>query len=241
MHCSSIKTKANHLSYPFWFGSTEKSFGSKWQINNLHRFGFSISSDEVTRFKHSAIEATEICPTDLAENETQNQFTQWVAVNVNHNLVTLTGKRTFHGMGIIAVSNLANVKISTVKRLKYRLKAADFAKDKGILVHYYSGSSRKGLLKIKFKPIQELRNLIVLPSELSFNLIWHSRWCLSSPETTQPNWLAYMQDVTSGFNNQRNDTIQFNSIFCEKYSFVSLLNPFLFILRLWFLYKNASV
>ena len=47
---------------------------------NLHRFGFSISSDEVTRFKHSAIEATEICPTDLAENETQTQFTQWVAV-----------------------------------------------------------------------------------------------------------------------------------------------------------------
>ena len=132
-----------------------------------------------------------------------------MADNVDHNLVTLTGKGTFHGMGIIAVSNLANVKISTVKRIKHRLKAADFAKDKGIPVHYYSGSSREGLLKIKFKPIQELRNLIVLPSELFYNLIWHSRWCLSSPETTQQNWLAYMQDVTSGFSNERKDTIQF--------------------------------
>ena len=106
---------------------------------------------------------------------------------------TLTGKGTFHRMEIIAVSNLANVKISTVKRLKHRLKAADFAKDKGIPVHYYSGSCREGLLEIKFKPIQELGNLIVLPSELSYNLIWHSRWCPSSPETTTPKWLAYMQ------------------------------------------------
>ena len=46
---------------PFGLGvQLEKSFGLKWLINNLHRFGFSISSDEVTRFKHSVIEATEI-------------------------------------------------------------------------------------------------------------------------------------------------------------------------------------
>ena len=125
----------------------------------------------MTRFKYSAIEATAICPTDLAENETQNQFTQWVADNVDYNHVTITGKGTFQGMGIIAGSNLANVKISTVKRLKHRPKAADFAKDKGIPVHYYSGSSREGLLEIKFKTIEELRDLIVLPSELSYYLI----------------------------------------------------------------------
>ena len=31
-------------------------------------------------------------------------FTQRVAYNVNHNLATLDGQETFHGMGIIAIS-----------------------------------------------------------------------------------------------------------------------------------------
>ena len=30
-------------------------------------------------------------------------FTQWVANNVDHNVATLNGEGTFHGMGIIAV------------------------------------------------------------------------------------------------------------------------------------------
>ena len=32
------------------------------------------------------------------------EFTQWIGDNVDHNVSTLDGKNTFHGMGIIAAS-----------------------------------------------------------------------------------------------------------------------------------------
>ena len=82
-----------------------KSFGSKWLVNNLHKFGFSISSDKVNRYKHSAVEASAVSNNDL---EQQNNFVQWIADNVDHNLVTLTGKGTFHGMGVISASAITN-------------------------------------------------------------------------------------------------------------------------------------
>ena len=34
-----------------------------------------------------------------------NAFAQWPADNVDHNIITLTGKGTLHGMGIISMSD----------------------------------------------------------------------------------------------------------------------------------------
>ena len=73
-------------------------------ITHLSRLGFSISADEVYRFKQSAIEAI-----DKGENQegTKDGFRQWVADNVDHNIATLTGKGTFHGMGRVCVDSLS--------------------------------------------------------------------------------------------------------------------------------------
>ena len=53
----------------------------QWLIDHLSRFGYSITSDEVIRFKESAIESFE---TYQSEN-TMPVFTQWVADN-DHNI-----------------------------------------------------------------------------------------------------------------------------------------------------------
>ena len=77
---------------PFGMGvGLDKSFSSKWLIDHLSRFGYSITSDEVLRFKESAIESFE---TYQSEN-TMPVFTQWVADNGDHNIATLTGKEHF--------------------------------------------------------------------------------------------------------------------------------------------------
>ena len=58
--CITQVSRPRTIICPIHFGlgvQLEKSFGSKWLVNHLHRFGFSISSGEVTRFKHSAIES----------------------------------------------------------------------------------------------------------------------------------------------------------------------------------------
>lgn len=90
---------------PTLFGvgvETDHVFGSKWLINELSRLGFSVSYDEVVKYKQSVIQS-ETLETLLSEY-TPGTFTQWVADNVDHNVITLDGQGTFHGMGIIAIS-----------------------------------------------------------------------------------------------------------------------------------------
>ena len=90
---------------PILFGlgmEIDHTFGSKWLITQLSRLGFSISYDEVTRYKHSVIQS-ENGDNVLAEC-LPGAFTQWVADNVDYNLATLDGQESLHGMGIIAVS-----------------------------------------------------------------------------------------------------------------------------------------
>jgi len=90
---------------PILFGlgvEIDHVFGSKWLISQLSRLGFSISYDEVVRYKQSVIQSEN--SDSLIAEYLPGAFTQWVADNVDHNLATLDGQGTFHGMGIIAVS-----------------------------------------------------------------------------------------------------------------------------------------
>ena len=77
-------------------------FGSKWLINELSRLGFSISYDEVMKYKPSLIQNESF--ENIIAQYIPGTFTQWVADNIDHNVATLDGQGTFHGMGIIAVS-----------------------------------------------------------------------------------------------------------------------------------------
>ncbi len=78
-------------------------FGSKWLINELSHLGFSISYDEVTRYRQSVIQSETPEETLLSEYKS-GTFTQWVADNVDRNTITLDSQGTFHDMGIIAIS-----------------------------------------------------------------------------------------------------------------------------------------
>ncbi len=73
-------------------------FGSRWLIDEMSRLGFSITY-EVNMYKPSVIQSE-----SLDNLLAPGTYTQWVADNVDHNVATLDGKGTFHGMGIIAVS-----------------------------------------------------------------------------------------------------------------------------------------
>lgn len=72
-------------------------FASRFLIDSLHRHGFCCSYQEVQKFGQNAAvnQGTDI-PSHTSE------FVQYVADNVDHNIRTLDGKDTFHGMGIIA-------------------------------------------------------------------------------------------------------------------------------------------
>ena len=88
-HCIVQSSRPRSLIAPIPFGigiDLDKSFASKWLVDYISKFGFSITSDEVLRYKESAIESS--------PNHIVPIFAQWVGDNVDHNLMTLTGKGT---------------------------------------------------------------------------------------------------------------------------------------------------
>ena len=119
--------------------------------SHSHKLGFSISPDKVQKYKQSSVvsdrkettqeikEADEI--EEVGPNEfnttgeldvtNDNTFSQWSADSVDHNIITLTGKRffkkKFHGMGIISMSDDCS-STKTIKRLKNTLKSSEFGK-----------------------------------------------------------------------------------------------------------------
>jgi len=74
-------------------------FGSKSLIDTLNSLGFCSSYQEIQRFETSAAVTQGIEMTRKG-----NQFTQFVADNVDHNTASLDGNGTFHGMGIISAT-----------------------------------------------------------------------------------------------------------------------------------------
>ena len=70
--------------------------GSRWLLDYLSRFGFSVSYDEIKRFKQSVLKNDS---TGVEMDE--GAFAQWSPDNIDHNIRTLCGKGSFHAMGII--------------------------------------------------------------------------------------------------------------------------------------------
>ncbi|XP_069109699.1 uncharacterized protein [Argopecten irradians] len=77
---------------------THHQFGSRFLVDTLNSLGFCLSYSEVQSYERNAAmsHGTQI------EGVTRDHMIQFVADNVDHNLRTLDGKGTFHGMGIIA-------------------------------------------------------------------------------------------------------------------------------------------
>lgn len=58
-------------------------FGSRWLTSQLSTLGFSVSTDEVTRFKQLVLENDSM---ELEIGRLQGSFTQLSADNIDHNL-----------------------------------------------------------------------------------------------------------------------------------------------------------
>ena len=70
----------------------------RWLIDHLNKLGFCISMNEVTRDKQLVTEKDNY---DSEFSKLARSFTQWSADNVDHNVRTIDGKGSLHGMGIV--------------------------------------------------------------------------------------------------------------------------------------------
>ena len=72
-------------------------FQSKFLIESLNSHGFCCSYDEVKRYERCA----SMTEHEIPKNYGPQHFLQYAADNVDHNMRSLDGKNTLHGMGII--------------------------------------------------------------------------------------------------------------------------------------------
>jgi len=182
--------------------SVDHSVASKSLSQLLAHLGYCVSYDEVTRFKQSVVACSNA---EVAHgDEYPPALTRWIADNVDHNIKTLDGTGTFHGMGMIAVTVAPTGTLSfsnpPVKRLHTRLTSAEIAHNRGIpIVPYVAGDIPKsGLRSLPLQPVEMLMQPIVLPVTANLTILWHAASLFSDDEKPRPSWSGFMQQVTRG-------------------------------------------
>jgi len=166
----------------------------------LSRLGFSVTYDEVVRYKQSVLEDSSNLQSTGAPYPVN--FTQFVADNVDHNVATLDGKGTFHGMGIIAVSTRTaqqseGVKARAIRRLKRRC-VRDVVINRGVPILQYNLPERQGLSTLSFDRLCSLMFAHVLPNGVNLDLLWSTGWLFPDAARPKPNWNGFMQHVCTG-------------------------------------------
>ena len=88
---------------------------SKFIVETLHKMGFCSSYAEVIRFEKNAADCVEL---DVLGGNVDllGMSVLFAADNVDHNIITIDGKGTFHGMGIIAALTPAQRMTRTIQR-----------------------------------------------------------------------------------------------------------------------------
>ncbi|CAH1100854.1 unnamed protein product [Psylliodes chrysocephalus] len=160
--------------------------------NKLYRLGFSILYDEVPKYLQSAI-------IDKTPNfqVPPGHFCQRIADNVDHNIATIDGQNTFHGMGIIMCkSGPPGTKSNSlserkIPRCKIRLNAADISAEAKIAIRFFQ-SLKSNMNKIIFEELilnDMKQNLL--------DLLWDTSKLLKTP---RPGWNGYINVVMIDMN-----------------------------------------
>lgn len=202
--CHSIVQAARPKSCisPILFGvgvSLDHMFGSRLLLDVLARLGFSITHDEVGRYKQSIVQCNHL---DLP-NSYAHSFTQWSGDNVDHNLKTLDGTGTFHGMGIISMSTPCNrldlqghFLETPIKRTK-RCSISQLSQNCCIPIQYYCAPDKASLSLLRLKPLSQLlcHSSYAMPPSVKLDVLYHVGWFFTTADKPRPSWAGFMHDI----------------------------------------------
>ena len=185
-------------------------FGSKWLIDQTNKLGFSESYHEVTRFKQGVVLSEDVDELiDAHTSQDEDEFVTFVADNVDDDTITLDGKGTFHGMGVLAI--ITNKTQSKKKILPIRpkklVKVDQLVKEKGIPILSYDLPNQRGLDSVIFKPYEELLSAVLAPTEFSYDALWQAAGLFSSADEPRPNWNGFMQEIITGQHPPKSKTV----------------------------------
>ena len=141
-------------------------FGSRWLIDELFRLEFSVSYNEVNRFRQAVVQSESI--EQLLPETFPGSFSQSVADNVDHNLASIDCCGSFHGMGVMVISTPtknSTVRVASqnaIKRIK-TVRSKELVANKGIPIKFYQVGLKSALSSFVMRPTVELRIPYTLP------------------------------------------------------------------------------
>ncbi|KAK7111484.1 hypothetical protein V1264_011106 [Littorina saxatilis] len=160
-------------------------FGSKFIVEHVNKLGFCSSYAEVRRFEQCAAVSQGV---DLYGTVPDSRI-QFVADNVDHNIRTLDGTGTFHGMGIIASATPCQKQHNSIRR-DQRVTNKSLMGVGSIPVRYFDPST------ISLSLVYELlHDFSTNDDRKKLDLVWKVSWPLRSP---RPGWSGTMQAVCDG-------------------------------------------
>ena len=159
-------------------------FASRFLIDSMHHHGFCCSYEEVHKFGRNAALSH---GTDIP-NFT-SQFVHYVADNVDHNIRTLDGNDTFHGMGMIAAITPGTKKTNQIIWVKVTSKDISMV---GRVPIQYHREERLGMTAVTYL---KLRSFEAQDPTASLDILWKTSIMFGSP---RPAWSGMMQFVYRG-------------------------------------------
>ena len=141
-------------------------YASKYLIDTLHNLGLCCNYKEVQRYEQNVAMNND---SDLTRYES-SQFMQYVADNVAHNIQTIDGHGTFHGMGIIAALTLDGKSSRVIPRLK--ISSTELSEIGKINVHFYSPTR---LSEMRYGALAELPSAV--NGTNSIDILWKTHGC----------------------------------------------------------------
>ena len=161
-------------------------FRSRFLIDILSAMGYCSSYSEVQRFEENA--ASSVAPDVLGSFNIPDKMMLFAADNVDHNIVSLDGKGTFHGMGMIAAITPGQQVTPTILRRKIsELNIIDQTKV-DIIEYQFAKHTRRC---IAFQPLPVL-NVV----GHNIDILWELSFRFSQPA---PNWQGMMHVLHKHF------------------------------------------
>lgn len=159
-------------------------FASRFLIDTLHRLGFCSSYQETQLFNQNAAldQGTDI-------PDYNGEFVQYIADNVDHNVRTLDGNDTFHGMGMVATVTPGTKPTSCVPRRK--VSPQNISASGKVEIHPPS-EPRLAQAEIKYNDIVVAR---ALDPTANLDVLWKTSLLF---DTMRPAWAGMMQVIHQG-------------------------------------------
>jgi hypothetical protein len=162
-------------------------FGSRSLVDTLFSLGFCLSYDEVKKYESSSAVEQGISIPGI----TDTSCLQFMADNVDHNIDTLDGNGTFHGMGIVAAITPSDPIKKKIPRLSATLE--DVKSIAKINLSYYRSPTNR-IADLSFN---EFCDPVACDadSNLKVDIFLNIMWSLKSP---MPGWSGVWQLAAKG-------------------------------------------